>query len=227
MSDLFEKDRSAEREQFRQDYYREQQALAQEKSRKSRTWMITALVIGGLIVILGGCSVSSYNGLVKNRETVRTQWSQVENVMQRRADLIPNLVNTVKGVTKQELAVFSQIAAARSRLLNPTASPEERVQANAEIETALPQLRRQMLLLVEQYPELRSNETFNRLMDELAGSENRIAVARRDYIQAVQTYNVATSQFPTVIAARLFGFAPEQDYFKAAEGAKEAPKVQF
>lgn len=227
MSDLFEKNRSAEREQFRQDYYRQQQALAYEKSRKSKMWTITALVIGGLIVILGGCSVSSYNRLVENREAVRTQWSHVENVMQRRADLIPNLVNTVKGVTKQELAVFSQIAAARSRLLNPAATPEEQVQANAEIETALPQLRRQMLLLVEQYPELRSNETFNRLMDELAGSENRIAVARRDYIQAVQTYNVATARFPTVIAARLFGFAPEQDYFKAAEGAKEAPKVQF
>lgn len=223
MSDWFEKDRSAEREQFRQDYYRQQQALAREQSRKRRVWMTTALVLGGLIVILGGCSISSYNGLVAKREAVRTHWSQVENVMQRRADLIPNLVETVKGVTKQELAVFSRIADARSRLLSPTATPEERVRANEEIS----RFRVQMLMLQEQYPQLRSNESFNRLMDELAGSENRIAVERKRYIEAVQEYNVTTSRFPTVITARLFGFAPEQDYFQAAEGAREAPKVEF
>ena len=227
MSDLFEKEAGTEREQFRQDYYRQQQALTQEKSQKRKTWIITALVVGGLIFIFGVTSISSYNGLVGKREEVRKEWSQVENVMQRRADLIPNLVNTVKGVTKQELAVFSSIADARSRLLSPAATPEERVRANTEIEAALPQIRSQMLLLVERYPELGSNETFNRLMDELAGTENRIAVERGRYIQSVQEYNVATSRFPTVIVARLFRFEREQDYFKAAEGAKEVPKVEF
>ncbi|MBI3951314.1 MAG: LemA family protein [Acidobacteria bacterium] len=223
MSDLFEKDRTAEREQFRQEYSSQQQALAQAESRKRKTWTITALVLGGLILIFGIGSVSSYNGLVGQREEVRNKWSQVENQMQRRADLIPNLVSTVKGITKQELEVFSRVAEARSKLLSPTASPEERVRANEQIS----QFRVQMLSLAEQYPQLRSSENFNRLMDELAGTENRIAVARRDYIQAAQDYNVTTSRFPTVIVARLFGFQPQENYFKAAEGAREVPRVEF
>ncbi len=219
MSDLFEKDRSAEREQFRQEYYDQQQALTKQKSKKTLTWIIAAVVVGILLL----WSASSYNGLVGKREEVNKYWSQVENQMQRRADLIPNLVSTVKGITKQELEVFSRVADARSKLLSPTASPEERVRANEQIS----QFRVQVLSLAEQYPELRSSENFNRLMDELAGTENRISVARRDYIQSVQNYNVTTSQFPTVMMARLFGFKPEENYFQAAEGAKEAPKVEF
>lgn len=218
MSDFFEQ-QTPGREQFRQEYYRQQQALAREKSRKRVTWIVVAVVV----VVLGLWTMSSYNSLVERRERVRTAWSQVENVMQRRADLIPNLVNTVKGVTKQELAVFSRIAEARSKLLSPSATPEERIRANEQIA----QFRVQMLSLAERYPELRSNETFQRLMDELAGTENRIAVARRDYIRAVQQYNVATSRFPTVLIARLMGFQREQNYFKAAEGARQAPKVEF
>jgi LemA protein len=223
MSDLFEKEGSLEQDQFRQEYYRQQQALAQAQSRQRRTWLVTALIVGGLILIFGIGSISSYNGLVVRREKVNQQWSQVENVMQRRADLIPNLVATVKGITKQELDVFSRVAEARSKLLSDRATPEERVRANEQ----LSQFRVQMLTVAEQYPQLKSSDNFNRLMDELAGTENRIAVARRDYIEAVQDYNVTTSRFPTVVAARLFGFQPERDYFKAAEGAREAPKVQF
>jgi LemA protein len=219
MSDLFEKDRGTEREQFRQEYYREQNTLTQAKSRKRWMWIAVAVIAGVLVLN----SVSSYNGLVGKREEVRQQWSQVENVMQRRADLIPNLVATVKGITKQELDVFTRVADARSRLLSPTATPDERVRANEEIS----QFRVQMLSLAEQYPELKSSESFNRLMDELAGTENRIAVARRDYIQAVQDYNVTTSRFPTVLVARLFGFQAQENYFKAAEAARETPKVQF
>jgi LemA protein len=227
MSELFERDRGEEREEFRKEFYRHQQELAQVQAKKSRTRMITAIVLGALILILGGGTVSSYNSLVERHEAVRKGWSQVENVMQRRADLIPNLVNTVKGVTQQELAVFSRIAEARSRLLSPSASPQERVRANEEIAAALPEFRTQVLVLAERYPELRSNETFNRLMDELAGTENRIAVARRDYIQVVEQYNVSTSRFPTVVVARLFGFEKEQNYFQAAEGARQAPEVKF
>jgi LemA protein len=197
--------------------------MAQVRTKKGRTVLIVAVVVGGLLLIFGGGAASSYNSLVKNQEAVRKQWSQVENVMQRRADLIPNLVETVRGVTKQELEVLSRIADARSRLLSPAASPVDRVRADADISAA----RTQILALVEKYPELRSNESFHRLMDELAGSENRISTERRRYIEAVEDYNVSTSQFPTVLTARLLGFEKEQDYFKAAPGAEKAPSVKF
>jgi LemA protein len=218
---------SGTREEFRQVYLREQEQLARARAeRRRRAWRAGAL-LGAFILIFGGYSVLTYNSLVAKREAVRSRWSQVENQMQRRADLIPNLVNTVRGITKQELEVFTRITEARARLLAPGATPEERVQANAQIETLLPQLRVQVLSLAEQYPELRSNETFQRLMDELAGSENRIAVARRDYIQAVQDYNIATSRFPAVLVARLLGFQRAEDYFKAAPEATRVPQVQF
>jgi LemA protein len=223
MSDLFEREPTAEREQFRQEHSRQQLLMAREKSRRRTKWTIAAVILAGLILIIGGSSISTYNGLVKKREVTQEKWSQVENVMQRRADLIPNLVDTVKGVTQQELDVFSRIAEARSRLLSSGATPEQQVQANDQIR----RLSFQVLSLVEQYPELRSNESFNRLMDELAGAENRIAVARRDYIQAVQDYNVTTSQFPTVVMARLLGFEREQDYFQATDAARETPQVDF
>lgn len=226
MSDIFEQNQSS-REDFRQAYLREQQQLAQARAARTRRRAILAFVLAGLILVFGVGSASTYNTLVRQREVVRSSWSQVENQMQRRADLIPNLVNTVKGITAQELEVYSRIAEARSRLLRPEATPQERVQANAEIEQALPQLRVQVLSLAEQYPQLRSNETFQRLMDELAGTENRIAVARRDYIQAVQDYNVTASRFPTVLVARLFGFRNMENYFTAAPSATQPPKVQF
>lgn len=226
MSDIFEQNQSS-REDFRQAYLREQQQLAQARAARTRRRALAAFILAGLILVFGIGSASTYNALVRQREVVRSSWSQVENQMQRRADLIPNLVNTVKGITAQELEVYSRIAEARSRLLRPEATPQERVQANAEIEQALPQLRVQVLSLAEQYPQLRSNETFQRLMDELAGTENRIAVARRDYIQAVQDYNVTASRFPTVLIARLFGFRNMENYFTAAPSAGQPPKVQF
>jgi LemA protein len=219
MSDLFNQERDQERDQYRQEYHRQQQMLAQEKSRKRIPWIIGAIVVA--VLAMGSCS--SYNGLVGKREGVRKQWSQVENVMQRRADLIPNLVATVKGITKQESDIFVRVAEARSKLLSPTATPTEKVQADQQ----LSQFRVQVLSLAEQYPQLKSSESFNRLMDELAGSENRIAQERRVYNQIVEDYNVSTSTFPTVLVANLFGFEREQDYFKAAEGAKEVPKVDF
>jgi LemA protein len=222
MSDLFDQDQAG-RAEFRQAYAREQQQLAQVTEQKKKKRLYTTIIIVGAIVLFGLLSISSYNGLVGKREVITSSWSQVENQMQRRADLIPNLVNTVKGITKQELEVFGRIADARSRLLQPSASPSEKVQANAQIERDLVQV----LALRETYPELRSNASFLRLIDELAGSENRIAVARRDYIQAVEGYNVASSRFPTVIMARLFGYGRVDNYFKAAPEAQRAPQVQF
>jgi LemA protein len=218
---------SGAREEFRHVYLREQEQLARARQQRRRRLLLGGVILGALIFLFGGYSVSTYNSLVAKREAVRSRWSQVENQMQRRADLIPNLVNTVRGITKQEVEVFTRIAEARAKLLKPDATPQERVQANAQIEALLPQLRVQVLSLAEQYPELRSSETFQRLMDELAGSENRIAVARRDYIQAVQEYNIATSRFPSVLIARLFGFERAEDYFKAAPEATRVPQVQF
>jgi len=226
MSELFEKEAS-EREDFYQSYRREQARLAETKARRTKRLAVAGMIVGGLILIFAALSVSAYNGLVRKREAVQSNWSQVENQMQRRADLIPNLVNTVKGLTKQEVEVYTRIAEARSRLLKTDATPEERVQANAEIEAALPEFNVQVLSLAEQYPQLRSSETFQRLMDELAGSENRIAVARRDYISSVQEYNVASSRFPTVLVARILGFGRINNYFQAASEATRVPHVQF
>lgn len=223
MSDYFSEPRTQNREHFYSDYQR-QQVESQNRQRSSS--FLKWGVLGGVILlalILGGTVLGSYNTLVGKREAVASSWSQVENQMQRRADLIPNLVETVKGVTKQEQEVFGRIADARARLLSPNVSPEERVAANAEIDRGLIQV----LSLQENYPQLRSNESFLRLQDELAGSENRIAVARRDYINVVNDYNVTRSRFPVVLIANLIGFPYENNYFKAAEGAREAPKVKF
>ena len=183
-------------------------------------------VLGGvvlLLLVLGGTALGSYNGLVEKRERVTSSWSQVENQMQRRADLIPNLVETVKGITKHEQEVFGRLADARAKLMQPNATPAEKVAANETIDRGLIQV----LSLTENYPQLRSNESFLKLQDELAGSENRVSVARRDYINSVQDYNVSRSRFPTVLFANLMGFPYETNYFKAQEGAKEAPKVKF
>lgn len=188
---------------------------------------VIALVVAGIIVlgllIFGGAGISSYNELVQKNESVKGKWSQVENTMQRRADLIPNLVNTVKGITKQEQDVFVKLAEARSKLLSPQAAPSEKVEANRQIDGMLVQV----LSLQENYPELKSSESFKNLQYELAGSENRIAIARKDYIDSVQEYNTYRSQFPTVIVASLSGFQRQDAYFRADEGAKQTPKVDF
>lgn len=194
-----------------------------------------ALVILGVlllaVLVLGGAAISGYNKLTTKRNIVEQQWSQVENNLQRRADLIPNLVNTVKGYAKLEEGVLTQIAQAQAVLKSGTATPEEKMEASNKTTGAL---RRGGLLggglpyltLVQAYPQLKSDREFLRLMDELAGTENRLAVARKDYNEAVTDYNNTRQSFPTVIIANLMGFQ-NKPYFKADEGAKTVPKVDF
>lgn len=193
-----------------------------------------ALVILGVIIlfalIIGGAALSSYNTLVTKRNDVDKQWSQVENQMQRRADLIPNIVGTVKGIAGQEKEVFTRIAEARSRLLSAT-TPEAKIDADNQLSQAMRDggllgTGGRFLMITEQYPQLKSNENFMRLQDELAGTENRMAVARRDYNESVTDYNTTKQKFPTVLIAGLMGFQ-DKPLFKADEGAKTAPKVDF
>jgi LemA protein len=194
----------------------------------------TALVILGVILlfvlIFGGWALSSYNGLVKLGNAVDTQWSQVENQMQRRADLIPNLVNTVKGFAGQEKEIFTRIAEARSRLLSAT-TPEQKIEADGQLTQALRDggllgTGGRFLAITEQYPQLKSDQNFLRLQDELAGTENRLSQERRLYNLAVQDYNNSRQTFPNVLIAGLMGFK-DKPLFKADEGARRAPKVDF
>jgi LemA protein len=163
----------------------------------------------------------SYNRFVSEEEAIRAQWAQVENQLQRRNDLIPNLVETTKGIAQQERDVFGQIAESRAKLAGAQ-TPEATMQAANEQSAALARL----LVVVENYPQLRSNETFNRLMDELAGTENRIAVERMRYNERVQSYNTIRRQFPSNITASLFGFK-EHQLFNAPPEAERVPKVDF
>jgi LemA protein len=165
-----------------------------------------------------GCS---YNTFVSQEESIKTQWAQVENQLQRRNDLIPNLVETTKGFAQQERDVFGQIAESRSKLAGAQ-TPEQTIQAANEQSAALSRL----LVIVENYPQLRSNETFNRLMDELAGTENRIAVERMRYNERVQEYNTLRRQFPSNITAGIFGFR-EYPVFNAPPEAERVPRVDF
>jgi LemA protein len=205
------------RDQFQHDYATQQNQLTQQKTKK-RVWLIGALVLAALL-LLGGCS--TYNGLVGKQQTVKNEFSNVDVQLQRRADLIPNLVNTVKGYTKHEEQVFSEIADARSRLLNAK-TVDEKSEANAQVSGALGRL----LVLSENYPNLKADQQFLRLQDELSGTENRIAVARRDYNAKVLDYNTSRQHFPTVVFAGVLGFQPAEE-FKAEPGSREAPKVDF
>jgi LemA protein len=153
---------------------------------------------------------------------VKKEWSNVDVNLQRRADLIPNLVNTVKGYTKHEEQVFSEIAQARSRLINPQAKPDEKIAANAQIDSALSRL----LVISENYPDLKASEQYKSLMTQLEGTENRIAVARRDYNERVADYNTSRGHFPGVIFANMFGFQRE-DEFKADASKRDVPLVDF
>jgi LemA protein len=182
--------------------------------------VIVVLLVLGLFV--GGKAVDIRNDLVRQREAITAQWSQVDVALRRRADLIPNLVETVKGFAKQEQTVFGQIAEARSRLLNAR-TPQETIQANNSLDSALGRL----LVITENYPQLKSNENFLRLQDELAGTENRIAVERRKYNEAVMRYNTNIELFPNNIAAGLFGFSRNDAYFRTEGTAREAPRVTF
>jgi LemA protein len=188
--------------------------------------MKKGLIVLAVVVIvalaLGGSYVSSRNEMVRKNETVKSAWAQVDVVLQRRADLIPNLVETVKGFAAQEQTVFHDIAAARSALLGAQ-TPSDKIAANGQLDGAIGRL----LLIVENYPQLKSNENFLRLQDELAGTENRIAVERKRYNDSIQDYNTYIGLFPNSLFAGWAGFQRNNAYFTATESSREAPKVQF
>src|SRR5215471_17045038 len=187
--------------------------------------MKAGIVIAIIVVLLlfGFSSyVSSRNEMVRKNEAVKSAWSQVDVVLQRRADLIPNLVETVKGFAAQEQTVFHDIASARAALLGAQ-TPADKIAANGQLDGALGRL----LLIVENYPQLKSNENFLRLQDELAGTENRIAVERRRYNDTLRDYNTYVQQFPNSLFAGWAGFKMNDAYFEASEGSRVAPRVNF
>lgn len=187
-----------------------------------KTALIVILILVVAIIAVGGKFVSVRNDLVTQREAVNAQWSQVDVALQRRADLIPNLVETVKGFAKHETEVFTAIANARAALLGAT-TPQQKIAANDQLSGALGRL----LVLTENYPQLKSNENFLRLQDEIAGTENRIAVERRKYNETLEHYNAQIQRFPDNIVASLSGFTRNDAYFRTDPGARQAPKVQF
>lgn len=186
--------------------------------KKSTIAIIVVIVI--LIAIIAGL-VSSYNGVVSLSEEVDNKFATIDTMLQRRADLIPNLVNTVKGYTNQEQAVIDSVTDARAKLAGAN-SVEEKANADQELNTALSNL----LVVVENYPDLKSSQNFINLSDELAGTENRIATARKDYNDAVREYNTKIKRFPTNVVSGMFGYG-EKEYFQASEGSEEVPTVDF
>ncbi|MGA3046860.1 MAG: LemA family protein [Terracidiphilus sp.] len=182
--------------------------------------VVGVFVLAGLMVF--GSFKSTQNQLVAKDEAVKTAWSNVDADLQRRSDLIPNLVETVKGFTKEESTVFGDIANARAGMLNAQ-GPAAKIQANGQLDGALGRL----LLLTENYPQLRSNEQFLRLQDELAGTENRIKVSRRTYNETLRDYNTFVREFPNSIWAGMLGFHSNETYFEASAGARTAPTVKF
>ena len=187
-----------------------------------RNLLITVGVLALIFLVVGGAYISSRNEMVRKNEAIKQAWAQVDVVLQRRADLIPNLVATVKGYAQQEQKVFGDIANARTGLLNAR-TPGGKIAANGQLDGALGRL----LLVVENYPDLKSNQNFRAIQDELAGTENRIAVERRRYNEALQDYNTYIGLFPNNIFAGWAGFQRNNDYFAASEGARVAPKVDF
>ena len=188
--------------------------------------MKKALIIGGVllgilllaVLAVGGVFVGHRNTMVQHKEAIAGAWAQVDTVIQRRLDLVPNLVETVKGIAAQEREVFSNIANARAAMAGAR-TPSQRIDANDQLGGALSRL----LVVMENYPDLRSSQNFMRLQDELAGTENRIAVERRRYNQSVQTYNTYIQLFPNTIVASMSGFAREDAYFRTSEEARQAP----
>ena len=187
-----------------------------------KVFLIVIVVLVLLLGFFGAKYVGVRNELVVLRESINGAWAQVDVALQRRADLIPNLVETVKGFAKQELGIMTAVANARAALIGAR-SPQEKIQANTQLDSALARL----LVVVENYPQLKSNENFMRLQDELAGTENRIAVERRKYNETVQRYNTQIELFPNNIVASMSGFPRNDAYFKVEPGARNAPKVQF
>jgi len=184
---------------------------------------IGVLVVGALLI--GMPLMSSRNELVTEKNDIDGKWAQVDNDMKRRADLIPNLVETVKGYAKQEQTVISDVANARAAMLGAgsTGDRAAAIKANDQLSGALGRL----LVLQEAYPDLKSNQNFLRLQDELSGTENRIAISRRDYNQAIQKYNTDVELFPKNVAAGLFGFKKDDAYFKTTDEEKKVPTVKF
>lgn len=192
----------------------------------NRIGLVILGIVGALLLLLlfvFASFISTKNQLVTRDEAVKTAWSDVDTQLQRRADLIPNLVETVKGFAKQESGVFANIAAARTGLMNAS-TPKEKIAANGQLDAALAKV----LVLTENYPQLRSNEQFMRLQDELAGTENRITVSRRRYNESLRDYNTFVRQFPNSIWAGMAGFqAKDDEYFKASEASRKVPGVKF
>jgi LemA protein len=185
--------------------------------------VIAVLLVLVLIALaVGGMYVGRKNQMVTLDEQVKSNWAQVDVVLQRRADLIPNLVETVKGFAAHEEQVFGDIAKARSALIGAK-TPSDKIAANGQLDGALSRL----LVVVENYPQLKSNENFLRLQDELAGTENRIAVERKRYNDSIQAYNTYIGLFPNSLFAGWAGFHRNEAYFQASEGSRQAPKVQF
>src|ERR1700716_367839 len=184
--------------------------------------LIVLIVLVVIALMLGSSFISRRNQMAVKREAVNAAWAQVDVVLQRRADLIPNLVETVKGFASQEQTVFHDIASARSALMGAQ-TPADEIAANGQLDGALGRL----LLIVENYPQLKSNENFLRLQDELAGTENRIAVERMRYNDEIQNYNTYIGLFPNNIFTRWAGFQRNDAYFAAPEASREAPKIQF
>src|SRR5580692_3267579 len=188
--------------------------------------MKIALVILAILIViallLGGSFIGRRNQMAIKREAVNAAWAQVDVVLQRRADLIPNLVETVKGFATQEQIVYGDIAKARAALIGAK-TPTDKIAANGQLDSALSRL----LVVVENYPQLKSNQNFLRLQDELAGTENRIAVERKRYNDSIQAYNTYIGLFPNSIFASWAGFKRNEAYFQASEASREALKVQF
>ncbi len=182
---------------------------------------IGLIVIIAIIAIIAVMLISGYNGLVSKKEAVDSSLSNLDVMLQRRADLIPNLVNTVKGYTSHENEVIDKITEARSKLVNAS-SVEEKSNANDELTNSLNAL----MVVVENYPDLKSSQNYIQLSDELAGTENRIAVSRKDYNDAVRSFNTSIKRFPNNILVGMFGFEQEA-YFEASESSKEVPSVSF
>ena len=188
-----------------------------------RSWSGRFAPVAAAALLAAGCG---YNAIQQKDEAVNSALSQIKVQLQRRADLVPNLVETVKGFAKQELAVFTEVSEARSRLAGAVrqGSPAEMAQANAQLTQPLSRL----LALVENYPELKSNQNFLELQSQLEGTENRISVARQDYNQAVRDYNSFIRTFPYNLTAKVFGHSKPREYFElTSPGAAEAPKVKF
>jgi len=188
----------------------------------SKTVLAVLGAICLFIVVIGVWMAGTYNRLVGLQESATKSWAQVENVLQRRFDLIPNLVNTVKGYAKHERETFEEVTRLRSQW-GAAATRADKIKAAGEMEGALSRL----LVVLEKYPELKANQNFLALQDELAGTENRIAVERMRYNEALREYNVGVRRFPTVLVAGMFGFQKNGAYFEAEKEAKKAPKVEF